>query len=126
MDAASNGALKAIMIVLGITANIIAFVSFVAFLNGIVNWLGWLVGQDGLTFESIFAIIFQPLVYAMGVPWAECDKVASVVATKSIVNEFAAYKKLGELKLSGKISVKWGKSVQVYTMCVVEKFRIYF
>lgn len=106
MDAASNGALKGIMIVLGITANIIAFVSFVAFLNGIVNWLGWLVGYGELTFESIFAKIFTPLAYAMGVPWAECDKVASVVATKSIINEFAAYKKLGEMKLRGDISVK--------------------
>lgn len=105
LDAASNGAIKGIMIVLGITANIIAFVSFIAFLNGIVNWLGWLVGIDGLTFEYIFSQIFMPLAWVMGVPWEDCENVASVIATKSIINEFAAYQKLGKMKADGLISV---------------------
>jgi len=51
MDAATKGAMTAIQLVLGIIANIIAFVSFIAFLNGILSWLGMLVGAHGITFE---------------------------------------------------------------------------
>ena len=41
----------------------------------------------------------------MGVPTAECDLVASLVALKTIVNEFAAYAKLSEYIKAGTISV---------------------
>jgi pyrimidine nucleoside transport protein len=51
LDAATNGALLGIQLVLGITANLIAFVSFVAFLNGVLSWLGMLVGVEALTLE---------------------------------------------------------------------------
>jgi nucleoside permease NupC len=51
LDAATKGAITAIQLVLGIIANIIAFVSFIAFLNGLLSWLGMLVGAEGLTFE---------------------------------------------------------------------------
>jgi pyrimidine nucleoside transport protein len=51
LDAATNGALLGIQIVLGITANLIAFVSFIAFLNGVLSWLGMLVGFEALTLE---------------------------------------------------------------------------
>lgn len=51
LDAATNGALAALPIVLGVIANIVAFVSFVAFLNGILSWFGALVGFEQLSLE---------------------------------------------------------------------------
>lgn len=51
LDAASNGALAAIPVILGIIANIIAFISFVAFVNGILFWLGQLLGYDDWKFQ---------------------------------------------------------------------------
>jgi pyrimidine nucleoside transport protein len=54
LDAATKGAVTAIQLVLGIIANIIAFVSFIAFLNGILSWLGMLVGANGITLEVRF------------------------------------------------------------------------
>lgn len=51
LDAATNGALAALPIVLGVIANIVAFVSFVAFLNGILSWFGALVGYEQLSLE---------------------------------------------------------------------------
>lgn len=98
LDAASKGAGIAIEVILSIIANLVAFVSFIAFLNGIVNWLGYLVGLDGLSFESIFSKIFMPLSWIIGVPWDQCDVVAQVIATKTIINEFVAYEKLGKFK----------------------------
>lgn len=105
LDAASNGASNAVPIVLGIISNIIAFVAFVAFLNAVVNWFGTLVGVNDIDFEWIFSKIFIPLAWSMGVPWEDCDAVAKVVATKSIINEFVAYEKLGVLIASKAITV---------------------
>lgn len=51
LDAATNGALLGIQMVLGIAANLIAFVSFIAFINGVLSWLGMLVGIEALTLE---------------------------------------------------------------------------
>lgn len=108
MDAASNGANNAIPIVLGISANIIAFVAFIAFLNAVVNWFGSLVGLDFIDFEWLFSKLFIPLAWAMGVPWDDCDEVAKVVATKTIINEFVAYERLGVLITNNIISVSIG------------------
>lgn len=105
LDAASNGAFAGIALIAGITANLIAFVSFVSFLNGIVNWLGLLVGFDFISVEWFFGKLFIPLAYIIGIPWEECDKVGEVIALKNIINEFIAYKRLGELKKANAISV---------------------
>jgi pyrimidine nucleoside transport protein len=46
-----------IQLVLGIIANLIAFLAFIAFLNGVLSWLGILVGVEGLSFEVSFTTI---------------------------------------------------------------------
>lgn len=105
LDAASNGAFAAIELIAGIIANLIAFVSFVAFLNSLVSWLGMLVGHDYISFEWFFGKLFIPLAYIIGIPWEDCEKIGAVIATKTIINEFVAYERLGELKKNHLISV---------------------
>lgn len=51
MDAACKGAQFGLKIIGAIVANIVAFVSFVAFINAIITWLGHLVGFEDLSFE---------------------------------------------------------------------------
>ncbi|XP_053996171.1 solute carrier family 28 member 3-like [Hylaeus anthracinus] len=98
MDAASKGAVAGIPLVLGIIANIIAFVSFIALVNALLSWIGLLVGFDGLSFEFILSRLFMPLSWIMGVPWDKCEYVATLIGLKTVVNEFVAYQKLGEFK----------------------------
>ena len=64
-----------------------------------------LVGYDFITVEWFFGKLFIPLAYIIGIPWNDCEKVGAVIAAKNIVNEFVAYKKLGELKKAHAISV---------------------
>lgn len=92
--------------ILGIIANLVAFVSFMAFLNGAVNWFGYLIGHDYLSFEWLFAKCFIPLAYILGIPWEDCENVGKIIASKTIINEFVAYERLGKMKTSGLISVK--------------------
>lgn len=71
------------------------FIAAVALLNAIVHWLGIMVGFEDIDFEWFLGKIFIPLAWSMGVPWEDCEKVAQVIAVKTIVNEFVAYEKLG-------------------------------
>ncbi|XP_017065993.1 solute carrier family 28 member 3 [Drosophila eugracilis] len=116
LDAASSGASNAVPIVLGIIANIVAFVAFVAFLNGLVSWFGYLVGLDDIDFEWIFSKLFIPLVWAMGVPTQDCDIIAKVVATKTIINEFVAYERLGQYIESGEITAR-SAGIATFAIC---------
>ena len=96
IDAATRGASSAAMIVLQITAIVIACIAFVAFLNAIVIFAFGLIGFDEtFTFELILGKAFIPLAYIMGVEWKECEKVGLLIGTKTAVNEFIAYRNLG-------------------------------
>lgn len=91
--------------ILGICANIVAFVAFVAFLNALVSWIFILVGYDGITFEWIFSKLFIPLAWIIGIEWDDCEDVAKLIASKTIINEFVAYERLGKMKEAQEISV---------------------
>ncbi|XP_065087903.1 solute carrier family 28 member 3 isoform X2 [Ochlerotatus camptorhynchus] len=116
LDAASNGANTATALVLGIIANLIAFVSFIAFLNGVLGWLGELVGFEDISLENIFGTIFRPLAFAMGVPWDESYYVGKLIGTKTIVNEFVAYQRLGEFIEAKALSAR-SSAIATYAIC---------
>lgn len=105
LEAASNGATLAVPVVLGVASTLIAFVSFVAFLNGFVGFFSHLVGYEDITFDYLFSKILIPLAWLIGIPWEDCEQVASVIATKTMINEFVAYERLGFLKKNNLISV---------------------
>lgn len=105
LDAASNGATIAISLVLGIIANLVAFVSFVAFINGVLSFFGVLVGIEDLSLRYIFQYCFMPLAYVLGVPWNESGYVGELIAIKTFINEFVAFSKLGEFKEANLLSV---------------------
>ncbi|XP_011876656.1 PREDICTED: solute carrier family 28 member 3-like isoform X2 [Vollenhovia emeryi] len=115
LDAATNGALAALPIVLGIVANIVAFVAFIAFVNGILSWFGGLVGYEQLSLEVILAKVFMPLSWIMGVPWEHCEDVGTLIGLKIVVNELVAYQRLGEYKDLGRI---YGRSEAIATFAI--------
>jgi pyrimidine nucleoside transport protein len=65
LDAATKGVLLGIQLVLGIIANLIAFVSFVAFFNGVLSWLGVLVGVENLTLEVSYKASTSEFIHFM-------------------------------------------------------------
>jgi pyrimidine nucleoside transport protein len=116
VDAATKGAMMGTQLVLGIIANLIAFVSFVAFINGILSWLGMLVGFEGFTLEFILRKVFIPLAWIMGVQWEDCEEVARLIGIKTIVNEFVAYQQMGESKHAGLLSPR-SELIATYALC---------
>lgn len=104
MDAASNGASQAIPLVLNIIANLVAFVAFISFADGLLKWLTNLAGFD-IDIAFILSKLFKPISYLIGVDWKDCDAVGNIIGTKTIVNEFVAFKLLGDYKKANIISV---------------------
>ncbi|XP_049289382.1 solute carrier family 28 member 3-like [Anopheles funestus] len=116
IDAACNGASSGTSLILGIIANLIAFVSFVAFVNGVLAWLGMLVGVDGLSLEWICGHIFRPLAFVMGVSWKDSEQVGQVIGIKTVINEFVAYQRLGEF-IREDIITKRSATIATYAIC---------
>ncbi|XP_071506310.1 solute carrier family 28 member 3-like [Diadema antillarum] len=94
IEAASKGASTAVPLVLNIAANLITFLALKALLNGILSYLGGLVGFPQLSFELICSYVFMPIAYMMGVEWADCRTVAELIGIKTFINEFVAYERL--------------------------------
>ncbi|XP_012930001.1 sodium/nucleoside cotransporter 2 isoform X2 [Heterocephalus glaber] len=98
LEAASSGATDAIGLVANIAANLIAFLAVLAFINAVLSWMGELVDIHGLTFQVICSYVLRPMVFMMGVDWADCPIVAEIVGIKFFTNEFVAYQQLSQYK----------------------------
>ncbi|CAH2084242.1 unnamed protein product [Euphydryas editha] len=116
LSAATRGATNGIVLVLNIIANLVAFVSFIAFINGVLGYCGGLLGDPDINLELIFGKIFIPLCWMMGVPWEECELVGSLIGLKTVVNEFVAYQRLGEMKNAGLLSPR-AELIATYSLC---------
>ncbi len=73
---------------------LLAFIALIALANAGVSALGGLVGRPELSLQMIFGWALSPLVWLMGVPWADAGQVGSLVGIKVALNEFVAYLQL--------------------------------
>ncbi|MCF6276117.1 MAG: NupC/NupG family nucleoside CNT transporter [Robiginitomaculum sp.] len=91
IEAAAVGASEGAKLAITIGAMLIAFISLIALLNGMLGGIGGWFGFEGLTFQSILGWVFSPLMYIIGVPWAEAGISGTLFGEKLILNEFVAY-----------------------------------
>lgn len=91
IDAAAAGAGSGLQLALNVGAMLLAFVALIAMFNGLIGWLGSLVGIEGLSLQQIFGYVFQPLAFLLGVPWEEARLAGSFIGQKLVINEFVAY-----------------------------------
>ena len=89
VDAAAGGASDGLQLALNVAAMLIAFLAFIALFD-------FLLGQiyPGLTLSRIFAVVFAPVAFLMGVPQADVGPLADLLGTKLVANEFVAFVKL--------------------------------
>ncbi|RCN25320.1 hypothetical protein ANCCAN_28969 [Ancylostoma caninum] len=86
-------------LVIAISANLVAVLALLGFIDSILLYLGELIGQGPWTLEILLGYVMFPVAFVMGVTGNvhETLLVARLIGTKTAVNEFVAYKKLGEL-----------------------------
>ena len=131
IDAACRGAGSGLNLALNVGAMLLAFIALIAMSNyllgmvtDLVNWIGGLMGIDyyianPLTLEQLLGWFFAPLAWVMGVPWADCGAVGTLLGEKIVLTEFIAYVDLGKMapELSHRATV-----ISTYALCGFANF----
>jgi concentrative nucleoside transporter, CNT family len=89
VDAAAGGASDGLQLALNVAAMLIAFLAFIALFDFLLGQL-W----PGLTLARVFAVVFAPVAFLMGVPQSDVGPMADLLGTKLVANEFVAFVKL--------------------------------
>jgi CNT family concentrative nucleoside transporter len=92
IDAAGAGASDGTILAINVAAMLIAFLAFIALFDYLLGFA--YVGGAPLTLARVFAWLFAPVAMMMGVSGADIPKVADLLGTKLVANEFVAYVKL--------------------------------
>ena len=97
IEAAAQGAQTGVKLAVAVGAMVLAFVALVALANGLLGWVGALVGQPGLSFQMLLGWVFAPVMYLIGIPWEQAGVAGGLFGTKIVLNEFVAFIDLGAL-----------------------------
>jgi concentrative nucleoside transporter, CNT family len=114
MDAIVRGTLDGLQLFLAVIAVIIVVFSLVALTNEILGFLPN-VGGEAITLQRFFGWLFAPLMWALGIPWAEAQTAGTLMGIKAILNEYVGYLQLGALP-AGSLSPR-STLITVYAMC---------
>jgi concentrative nucleoside transporter, CNT family len=119
MEAITNGTLDGVKLLINIVAMLVVLVALVALVNICLNRLPEIAGQ-ALTLQRLLGWVMAPVVWLIGIPWAECEIAGRLMGTKTILNEFIAYLDLAHLPpdaLSDRSRI-----IMTYAMCGFANF----
>ncbi len=95
IDAISHGAGDGFKIAMNVIAMLIGFIAVIACIDWIMVSIGHIFNPGfDLTLNWIFGKAFYPMAWAMGVPGADINNVATLLGQKLTINEFVAFKSL--------------------------------
>ncbi|HEY9786587.1 MAG TPA: nucleoside transporter C-terminal domain-containing protein, partial [Candidatus Obscuribacterales bacterium] len=109
IDAAAHGASDGLRIGLNVVAMLIAFIALIALCDALVLTVGkqlyaWGMRLDGIGLDlqnvklkDLFGLVFSPIAWILGVPWADAHTVGRLMGEKLVINEFVAYMDLSNL-----------------------------
>ncbi len=96
MDAITKGTIRGVDLLINVMAMMIVLVALVHLVNLMLGLFPQM-GGEALTLQRIFGILMAPVVWLMGVPWAEAHTAGTLLGTKTILNEFIAYLNMTQL-----------------------------
>ncbi len=117
--AAGQGAMTGLKLAAAVGAMVLAFVALIALANGLVGWLGGMIGYGEITAQQIAGYAFAPLFWLLGAQdWAEAVTAGSFFATKLVLNEVVAFMALADApELSERM-----QAVAIFTLCGFANF----
>jgi len=119
MDAAVKGTGQGVKLLINVVALLIVFVALAEMVNLLLA-LGPDAAGAPLTLQRLLGWLMAPLVWIIGVPWAEALTAGSLMGTKVVLNEFIAYLEMAALP-EGALSEK-SRVIMVYAMCGFANF----
>ncbi|WP_018922356.1 NupC/NupG family nucleoside CNT transporter [Salsuginibacillus kocurii] len=115
IDAAARGAATGLQLALNVAAMLLAFISLIALVNGILSLTGT-IGLPVITLEEVFGYVFAPLAFLIGVPMSEAMLAGNFIGQKLVLNEFVAYANFAPYVEAGDISEK-AEIVITFALC---------
>jgi CNT family concentrative nucleoside transporter len=120
IEAAAQGAQTGVKLAVAVGAMVLAFVALVALANGILGAIGGLFGMPDLSFQMLLGFVFAPIMYLLGVPWAEAGTAGGLFGTKIVLNEFVAFIDLGAME-PGTLSDRT-RAIVTFALCGFANF----
>jgi CNT family concentrative nucleoside transporter len=114
MDAITRGTVSGVQLLINIVAMLVVLVALVHLANLILGLVPDLGGR-AVTLQRVLGILMAPVVWLMGVPWAESTTAGALMGTKTILNELLAYLDLSRLP-EGALGDR-SKLIMTYAMC---------
>jgi len=119
MDAVTRGTLDGVQLLVNIVAMLVVLVALVSLANQLLALLPSVAGGQ-VTLQRIFGVAMAPLVWVMGIPWAEAPAAGALMGTKTVLNELIAYLDLAKLP-EGALSPR-SRLMMTYALCGFANF----
>ena len=119
MDAVAKGTRDGIVFLLNIIAMLIVMIALVSLANSILGLLPE-IGGEKISLQRLFAYAFRPVMWLIGIPGPDTAAAASLMATKTVLNEFIAYVDLS--KLPPEALSPHARLILTYAMCGFANF----
>jgi CNT family concentrative nucleoside transporter len=119
MDAIAKGTRDGIVFLLNIVASLVVMVALVSVVNSLLGLLPAVEG-DPITLQRLFAYMFQPVMWLIGIPGEDTAAAATLMGTKTVLNEFIAYVDLAHLPPEA--MSQRARLIMTYAMCGFANF----
>ncbi len=119
IDAAAGGAAAGLQLAVNIGAMLIAFVALIALLNGLLGWVGGIIGMPELSLQLVLGTLFRPVAFLIGVPWQESGIAGSLIGQKLVLNEFVAFL---DFQTQSALLSEHSKAVVTFALCGFANF----
>jgi CNT family concentrative nucleoside transporter len=119
MDAVVKGTGDGIVFLANITAMLVVLLALVTLANMMLGLLPQLDGAP-ITLQRLFGYAFWPVMWLIGIPAGEVGTAASLMGTKTVLNEFVAYVDLA--KLPPDALSPHARLIMTYAMCGFANF----
>ena len=133
MEAAARGASEGMSLAINVAAMLIAFVGLMAMVDWTLGLLpvsvcgnspafGWVESCKPLSLSWMLGVVFTPVAFIMGVPWAEAGRVGTLLGEKLVLTEFIAYVHLGQIQASAEPLSERAAIIASYALCGFANF----
>jgi CNT family concentrative nucleoside transporter len=115
------GAIAGLRLAGYVGALLVAFVALIALANGVLGWLGGVIGVPDLTLQRVLGALLAPAAWLLGVPWSDAGHVGALIGLKTVLNEFLAYQALAAQIGAGALGAR-SAVIASYALCGFANF----
>jgi concentrative nucleoside transporter, CNT family len=119
MDAVAKGTRDGIVLLFNIIAMLVVIIALVTLVNYALGLLPDLAGA-AVTLQRLFAYVFRPVMWLIGIPGPQTGAAATLMGTKTVLNEFIAYVDLAHLP-NGALDDR-SRLIMTYALCGFANF----